>query len=161
MSDPYPIVVQNKEELINIIPHSMANAISDAFKNGESVNDILGSREFIVDGQKFSKTVIQECKKQIEVIGQTCIRIINGSSIIYQQPEPPEIPETLEELKNIFADIVAIDKDKYKNIYDVSDLSQLQSNIDHVIDNVMELNTNFEMFRAAILADKQIDIGVE
>ena len=131
-----------------VLPQDSANTVSDYYKDGKSVAEVLGKLR--IDGKKVNPSVIKEAYSHINTIEETVVRLLNGTSIIYLINNPPEIPNNLDDLKLIIADVVEIDKDKYSNVYDVSDLSELLSQINHVIDNIISINGNFAALKTAV-----------
>jgi predicted DNA-binding protein YlxM (UPF0122 family) len=149
-----------------VLPKADANKVSDYYRDGLSVAEVLGVLR--IGGKKVFPSVIKEAYKHVKTIEDTVVRILNGTSIIYNPTYEvqivegeevqvqtnadtiPNIPTSVTALKAIFESIVAIDKDKYQNVYDVSNLEDLKTQINHIIDNVITVNGSLAALKAAV-----------
>ena len=155
MSTNHKIITKQPEIFQGSIPQNVANQISDWFKAGKSVNQVIGALR--IDGKKVPKTLVETMYKHIEEIEDSMIKLLDGTSLMYDASYNPEgveeIPETEQALRALILINISISEDTamYANIYDVANLTELAENVNYVISNILEVNGGFDKFKNAVL----------
>jgi hypothetical protein len=139
------------EEFLGQLPSAYAMEIADLFANGKSNSDIQGIVR--INGQKLSRGLTDTVVSHIKKIESTVVNILKGTSIIYTPPEiededgngtgtyawaSPEVPTTYAELITVLMQVIALDGDNFSNVYDVADFIELQTQIEHVVNNIIK-----------------------
>lgn len=147
------------EHFTGLLPITQANEIADLFNQGKSVKEVQGTIR--VNGSKVSIGVIKTVFGHIKQIEVMTVNILNGTSIIYNPPisyeeydeegngigegvpawEIPALPTTKEELIVLMMQVVAIDWDKYTNVYDAVP-EDVVGQVSHVLDNIITSQNN-------------------
>lgn len=146
--------LKKQEEFNGLLPSINAIEVIDYYANGKSVADVQGMLR--INGDKVSLLVINTVYGHIKTIEDTMIRMLNGTSIVYNPPvndqgilvfQPLNLPNTIEELINNIMFVVSLDGDKFTNVYDAS-FEELVSQITKVINNILSAQSgSFEELR--------------
>jgi len=146
------------ESFIGQLPTVSANEISDLYAQGESPASVQGMVR--INGQKLSRSLVNTVYGHIKIIEDTCVRILNGTSMVYSPPEimdssigefgeeisiptgtypweVPNIPIIKAELMGVLMQIIALEGDNFSNVYDAT-FTELISQIEHIVDNVIK-----------------------
>jgi len=137
--------LKKQETFTGLLPSANAIEVADYYATGKSVADVQGVLR--TNNNKVSLSVIKTVYGHIKTIEDTLIRMLNGTSIVYNPPiideqgtlafQPLNLPTNKAELLANIMFVVSLDGEKFSNVYDAS-FEELVSQIGHIVDNVID-----------------------
>lgn len=149
--------IKKQEIFKGLLPSADAIEVIDYYAKGKSVADVQGLLR--INSNKVSLSVIKTVYSHIKIIEDTMIRMLNGTSIVYNPPLDENgdvlfaaliMPLTKEDLLNNIMFTIAFDDGGFANVYD-ADFGELTSQISKVIDNIIATQSgSFKDLRDAL-----------
>lgn len=147
--------LKKQETFSGQLPSVNAIEVINYFANGKSESDVQGLVR--INGEKLSLTLIKTVFSHIKTIEETMVRMLNGTSVVYNPWEIDEkgtlafkalsLPTNKTELISNIMFVVNLDSEKFTNVYDAN-FDELTVQITQIIDNIIEVQSGtFEQLR--------------